>query len=1022
MADTLTEVPPNNSLDARLSVEQLRIMGENISKHGDALDNAKWLKRFPAAGCTALVAAGFVGANVGSLDTFLSAEGLVYSSPYYAVLTAGGIVAAKTAKRINRGRQQRRYDERLEHNYMLQDATGLELEVFRDVKTKILDVRWYAEEAIPAKGLSRALDDIADVAEGLGADSVTVHTELIEDYLDSSKEYPVQTREMWLGKHKSRLLKGRGPIKDVLPGSDELISLTKDDVRGIAERARQGNEREPLDSLMRILKHIEPDHPALQYYKPEAKRDPAVDRRLERSLRRSIERRLQDVDVLVTMDDEDFVRERQKLHLLGRPHVSHDGRPLVDWDTNLGALWHRSDDLLHRMKIDQTGLESLFKNWQNFPPHKIAELCELVSWLSLNGHAPEIPLESITTENGEQVTDTQYASQVGLQERLGLVLFASRKQIKQLDDDPGIKIGEIRTFTMSFRSSMAIGAVALLAAIGAGRIENYFYSRDNYDPAAYPAGKGLYDAIARPLIFDPNKRFEEVEQRVLESLGISSPPKDFTNVRPGLRDSQSFSGLPDRSAVGDVDVNSPNEVLWNIHRYGGMDAQGLWVDDVLDRVSNGNGHGVDNTLYWFNREDEPLPTVEDVKLGTPDNLDLTKPLMGVEGVIDFDNIYRLEHCTPQPKEYCAVLNLPVLEGTKIVGMRIEGAQNVFRRVTLASGQQLIYIEPTILRGERRVEYWLAPAEQAQVHAVRPTEIVALDISSAESFEEQEAKARAVITRAAAAEFQQLLGGTLPDDPVARIDAEAAAMAAFRYELAPFGDRPPADFIEYIQKVLRLRAGNCNVVNTVLGLSNPDQLNAVIGFDNSDGDDLPPGESILTSHEAHFETVDKQGELHDATPALAPGSPESSFFKEKYESPQTAQEKKREKGELALKYMLGVSAVLGIAGVYASRKKIAKGALVLRRASDQLYVASVRGQRLELSHDSLNHALWADDATEFRASRKAQPREQILDSLADYERSGLRQSFPGITGSRSYRRALRRAKRLMRATHQPAKES
>jgi hypothetical protein len=257
---------------------------------------------------------------------------------------------------------------------------------------------------------------------------------------------------------------------------------------------------------------------------------------------------------------------------------------------------------------------------------------------------------------------------------------------------------------------------------------------------------------------------------------------------------------------------------------------------------------------------------------------------------------------------------------------------------------------------------------------------------------------------------------LPSDPKQREQAEEDYLRNnFTYNLAPLNneDQKSLDHqSKYAETVLRIKQGNCNIVGSLLAISNPTELNYVVGFNNGAG--RPDGTGYLSINEAHAWTVDKDAKIHDATP----GGGKTADTSENFDDTSLADQKDddRKKQEMI---GLGLLGAVGLAA-FINRRRLKAAKVVTQRKVATRRLDKTGDKDIHIAATTLDYASFAPDSESLGDAlmAKAVTRDNGLQIIEDHSNSSYKTTKKSLrrvkTSSRAERKAKRLAKNLVKA--------
>lgn len=569
-----------------------------------------------------------------------------------------------------------------------------------------------------------------------------------------------------------------------------------------------------------------------------------------------------------------------------------------------------------------------------------------------------------------------------------------------------------------------------------GLFEDFDYASDPYSDVV----NGAY-------------RFDgEVKRLTSRVSGQPGGGEDFDRSGEVARDSQQAREnaqqieQQSRASVGNVDPSGGNKPLWKLTKQD-MSTAGYWTQATHTQLYEGEAGG----LYWSDTHDITQIATETIPTVTPEEVETEAQWIHVRSVMPLqkDGWYTYSDDPLMP--------IPVLDGTVPAAVSVSTGVWGSNETRTAPGGVVQRENGTFMAVLARdgldfmgqkfyLDYWLVPASSrpdTPFGAPRAREPINGG-SIADRGDFGLAKAHETIDK--------YVEG-LPSDGLERTEAlEEYISENFSYALQPFPEKAegdtPIDEIEsmsdYVDLVLGpdgTDEGNCNTVNTVLGIDNPEELSAVTGYRNSPDADAPY--DTLSIGDAHLWMVDGEGAKHDATPTSGISEEDAAFFDENF-TPEdfrplksTADEWKR---RMETAKTVGIIGASGIIAAYAIRKR-KRLAEVVRDSKQKAYDRRARSAHKQVDtivqnkedevHSALN-ILFGNTPS----YRQPEPitsqylRNTLrLNRVASHERKPLKASISKIKAARrsgdlqtANRRQIKLAKRLLRLDHRIGRSS
>ncbi len=1033
-------------------------LAETTRAKGDMLDSMKWLKRLPIDGVALRVGSVVAGLSYG---TFFLREGF----EGHIALTAATLTAAEGAKQISKVRQRHKFGKQVEATQEMQHETGLPIEIFRTKRNKLLDMRMYvSDDPVTTAQLAKELQLLEDAAEAGKVDRVTLPLSRVVDFVDQETLEGAQRQSRWL-----KTIKGSQQIADrktqaveSFLSDDEhgeadsyddqfLLTLSPTELHDLREQVQVASHNEPLDTIMRLLSRVQPNHPALKDYEllqthPNATRD-----HLKRTLTMAIERRLDDVfaerreyPAQTTILNADGTSEtadikiplKAKGYLSGTPMVGRDGQALVAWRSVNSSLLLHSTGLLDDKKITEAQLIELLKAADHLPKEQVAELCELGAWLSLEGLLKtDFEQDMVAQVGWHNNLEAESAGMPGLQERTAHLLYGRRSQRRAAD----ILLTPERRGTRAVRTlgivglvgglSMYTGSTLMQMLVDASDEANHNLQKSGIEFPTEPQIEARFGrdspwlAAWSDLVDKENEYWYEPIGKFSRQLGINpyQIPVDGLSVSTNANGNMSpIFGDQKESNVGNVPTGGENMPAWWITSLNGQTSEGYWAQSGFDYLNS-------DDLVWLDNSTELKDNVQVFNLRQPDELDMTKPMLKVTApnvtwnvTVDSEQLLK-----SPPKEneqgYYSLVSTPVLSGMRIVAAEVSDKHAVIKLLVDANGQQQLAI-----KSDERLEdlsFWLVKDKTAPlIHQTKP--FFAEDPIDPKELDKS---------------WKTYLGRPLPKDPEKTLETEEQAIAhRFRYALTPI-NRVGAmqNALRFVDTVFANERANCNVANTLLAISNPKLIMPVAGYLNSNTDEQKQNNQFyLSSRESHLWTVDSAGEIHDATPG---GGNTGDFFKEDFDNQKPHEDVMQKRLMQTLSYLKYGAGLLIAEELIRRRKRIAKGA---GRLYGKGLITAIDDEGLVAAQAAYNRAVYGDDEgkrvltdpsgliapmrDEYRRPQKAS-KHAVAEAKERLSEIALTSSLkrlpkPTKTMSKTLRRDVRRARRIVRAMRRTQQNS
>lgn len=1023
--ETKPIVDKNVTPNPAISESAVADAGNYVLKNGDALDQLRRFKRVRSLGPIASVGALYSGVYMGY---FYTTVGTIPGRVGVIAATAG---VAALAGPFVRNREQRKAQAVLDQQEKISAKVGTKVEIYQYKEDKLgkrekhLDLRWYGftdQEANPAQ-LKEQLTQVAIAGKELNAKRFVLPFDQVESFLPADEETgDLYTQSEWLQETKKR------DIVDEKHENDELLVVTAPELAKIIEGIETLENNQPLHAIMQLLHKVAPSHPSHDWYKHYAGNPQVIEKQLEKVFRTSFERNLEDVHSRRTLD-EDFVPGRKRIYSTGKVTLSGE-TPLIEWRGVNEWTHTNTTNFLEHKHITPDDFVDVLTKPHEYTPERVAEVCEVAAWLTIKevaiglgeGEGIDQTHQVVTTDESE--TDTLPLQQRVVEEEAGTKRGLRRNTVKH-----GINL---RKTSIGRRVGRSAAMLAASFGLGFGIGEHQEYEASRVIDRTEQLQASLAEERGVPSYeIDFLEVFEEAEKENLvyqtydtvfgnplnEIDGLTSNLVNNILVQAGLQyapqeiqefvtqNTQEQDCITCDAPVGNV-TNTPNRPVWYVESMNGMNSEGYWAERVLEVV---DFEGMQWTAQSNYRNDERDAIIADAQpLPVPEQLDMTQPMVRVQRAIEFGYSEATSNFTPYEFTHATdeiLVTVPLLEGTRIAGAILED-DIATRVVSFKDGTQGLII-PRV-SGPMTLEYWLTPDADAEVSAIGP--IRPNDEVRADQVEPV---------------WEDHLGYQLPDDPQERLEfQESYIRNEFSYRLAPIRDPQIVfDRTRYAEDVLRYKEANCNVANSLLAISNPENLNAVTGYRNTNSD--PSGRQYLSGSEQHLWTVDRDGSRYDATPGgLLPE--EAAHFEEDFGG-KGLENPARERQDAMFRILMGAGLVTAAGFAYWKRRRIRQGYEAFDAWTADMQLQSLSTKKLMEGYAAFNHIQFAGPDFALADSLQIKPafpgidvsRESTLAGFKKYidedtlqARMDTLREAQATTPNRKERRAIKRAKRIL----------
>lgn len=992
----------------------------DVQQNGDVFDRVKWFRRNEHLSDIALLGAGIAGFQIGKdVDPISLTSGMM--------VWTGSAIATSATRPFARKYHRRKIEPLLQsYAEVSTEYGGDSLEVYRErtLNGPKIHVVWEPQEPEPSKDRTLSvLERLAQETAHTKVATISVPRTSIKDHLEENADLVTITdRDVWLAKPRRPR-----EIRDIKNEDDPLCSFTPAQLNEFIDRIKPKEDRSPLEVYMDLLAQVRRQHPSLRFYNQTALQTAAGKRKLTHSLANHISAKLSDTDVRSVADEVSGVRHKEKIHKIGRlPVQQKNRRPYVQWNLTNGAPLGETEDLLRYFGLSPKDLERLPENIKKMRPSQAATACEIGAYLVLQDALDNPPTASIPRTravippHASPITEHSRGMQVRIAEHV-LV----RKPAPDAARKTGLRLRHMRSRTLA---SVALASVAFSGGIAASTaMGGYMYYKAENNPKL--------DMDNIPKSADPIKEYDQELHSMGPLMNASLAIDDKRYALKAFTQGQleklvSLQHLaPDeikqrqdklykertQDYVGNVQ-RGKNQPSWFISSYGGMPSEGLWSEASSNRLSTRGT--ISWTRYDLDQQfGESYELIEKVAreapyLPTPDAVDTAQPRLRVQRDLT-TNLFGTYLANAGGSEQTGdfvVFEVPVLAKTRIVAAQFNDGAKV-KTITLKNGQQVI-LAPRIFSDMGKLEYWLAPDDKKRISAVGPIE------------DEWREKSLVPVS----SPWKTILPGSLAQGGLAQVRAQQNYIQnTFQYRLQPIKGKLPTKLNTYVEGVLDSKVANCNTANTLLLVSNPQDLNGVNGYMNKNtSEQVKTNKMHLSTSEGHFWTVDKKGAVHDATPGNGLTAEDAAFFEENFADGYTNPAEQRKRMIIGAGGLLGILALTGIG--YKARRPIKRGvkAITAKRAHKKL--AALPEADIQLAHATANHLIYAEkplsaerlDAiknrltanTAFNLDKDASLDEQWAFTVKHSARKDLRKSRP-VYDSKEVKRAVRLARKTYR---------
>lgn len=1010
---------------------------KDIRKHGDTLDQMRRIKRLRSWGPVAATSAGLMATyNVYNVFPHPSLTDI----PAEIALVLGTATLGSAVRPVARSIERHRTAKKLAANESLSAVAGTQVEVYRERKLgrkKDISLRWYGTAESDQPHVIRGqLSRLAAVGEEAGVTKLVLPYPLVEHYIKEKEAVEIMPQDAWVAASKKR------KITDTSHGEDEVVVLSPQELHEVIENIAVVENSEPLHSVMQVLKRVAPRHRANGLYEHYVTNPQQVRERLKRMLKRQIESTAHDT-VIVNETVGPFTKkvthprtaQVRKDPLRREPEVFL--RDMVEW----GNVAHTK--LLRHKNITVPRLKYVLTHPELFPTAHVREYAEIGAWMILEGYDLGLGKgEGLVVQRSDKVGQKDVGSDNLLQQRivdqeLGEKIPGKRRRRKVKRKERDFNLSKASLGKRALRSAGVVGLGASLGlglGLGVDQSQADYYQRqieiidqkEKDDPLAdyetrakeaqaqtaqeKPIGK-LVDDVVNHTVFPFHAFTLDTATELGKMTGVIYTAKDLEKYVSQETQPKDCS-LCD-AQVGNVTAG-PNRPVWYLQPHNGMDTAGYWEKETYNTMDF-EGVAWKSSLHYINEAiDESFTRPR--TLPHPDTLDKTKPLIQVKRAINFNQGFNDKYETPytvrtlQDGTQRYVVYTPILRGTHLVAASVGDSKGLgVAEIVLPDGTSVMSFS-TVAQGLQQVEYWLAPGDTTPTKAVGPIRPES-DIT---------AEKATVI-------WEKKLGKIIPTDPQERLDFENDYISTnFDYRLSPL-PKPKNGYAytraEYFDIVFSLKQGNCNIVNTLLILSNPDLLNAVSGYLNKNNPNSQY--QYLSGNEAHLFAVDAGGRNYDATPGNVLPE-EAAYFEENFQQQMLSDPAAERQQNFFWLAGFGVVALLGSAGYY-KRRELTEKYYQADTLRHQLSLKLKSTDALERSFSAFNAELYgggrwdpesvvlSDDMSGYAAEK-----EELLEKFDAFAAPDLMAESAALAATasttpmyeRDQRRALRKAQHVI----------
>lgn len=953
-------------------------MGNNIRDNGDILDRIAWHKMGRAVIGTGLVSYTAIGAYVGSTTAIGSASEMSYSYPGTMVALVGASFLTNwIAPVFSRRAKAKEIAPIIQQSHELASYfEGEPVSILRD-KQNDLQVFWEGpsdpETFLSAQNVNSRLVNLKVVAEATGTSRIVLPANVVKDYGHGLADQAARTwtRDQMLKANKTRTL------IDKSRGQEPVITVSVDELDTMIENSAQAEIEEPLHTIMNLLRQRIPSHPLLQSYYASIKSSPTESQKFERQTRRLLERRLEDIEAqrVLASDHDEPIYEKQKQHFVGQPIIGKDGLPRIIWRNQTNFTDIKSGDLLEHLGVSWSELEQLPMTADSLSTSRLNQLCTLGVWLALNDKLGGMGVSEsgIVQEIADQPLEApQVELQASLEERAKEYFSIGKYKDRWTDGKDTIRepnqIKRIRRLGMKSAAiimTSIIGGTLVTGALRDRALEEQRQSAEGVSPND-PLFK-TYQGIETGAYWWADKTY----------TGFTALEKLLFNIEPDQtydqEQQEKIDKINGRGQTGTVDNGTSqignandgaNKPVWQITSNGGMDSEGYWAEEAFSHLSvdTGGSNGPD-AMHWSpsyfgmagltQEEYEALKTniYNQAELPLPIDTSSNQPYLTVSRQIYIDTDESLKTQAEDSYSYSDPMGddhfyvpVPVLDGTDVVAASANGKP--VRLVSLKDGLRALWVAGDPKHKDTDIVFQLGPSKD---HHVKASLVATSNGDIIDNSPLNQIWANHGVPEA------------LGSDAAARIDAETIHLQNFDYRLAPISDdnalKTPSD---YAQHVLDSRVGNCNTVNGLMVMSNPEYLNLATGYSNSNNQEqTDKGTYYLSTSEMHAWSVGADGDIIDATPQNGLTAEEAKHFEE---NGFNGLEKTSHDSSSTRNYVFGGAAALTAAYMYRKRRGMAKAASNLAANTHKRYagrrLAMARPGQLSLASEAADYALFA----------------------------------------------------------------
>ncbi len=834
------------------------------------------------------------GAVLGEGAYYIGAQTAVMNSLASGIWIGGAALVTGGAYKARRHIQRRAFERK--NGVSVQDTTGHAYELYRTPKddgTVQMHMDWHGatdsvEGCIPE--FTDSVYEITAMAEYSGISAIAVDKRLLQSGMPDAKlpeGNPIPERE-YLRQH------GINPFMLTIKGEPrDIYSFSPAALRGyIEEQLGIGD----FASLCHQLIDLNPHDPVGQLYtslRKQGANEEQVRSAVKEAARHGLERDMIDHDsriVLQTPQGKDYLRAESTATIKG-DKVNYMRIVPTSRGNNIAEA--SQEDINTALGITPHLREAFREAPETLTVHQRKTLLQKDIYDAARRETHQVARTN--TAIGGKVTNLPSAN-IGTQSALVESLYSWPLTGAAERDN----IDGTRTLFSLRRRALVSAALLLLGGVTMSGLHEYVHGK----PAEHSDVSDIGEQAAQETLLTRSFAFlgsgedritTAVSDALSRSLADKVPenwldkyvPKDQRlSNDPGMGPLSSRSD--GASAVGNLDPDSPNEISWRLTPKNGMSTTGYWGNSV-------------HNIYYYGSWTTDSSSSSVVTLPTK-VVDLSRP---------YTEVSRPIYDTRD------VVELPVLQGSEPIAASIDGEPLTVRKAT--DGTYAAEIPDSQERG--KLIYAVAPAK-----TIGPRAISHIDVIDSDKFTH---------TLPTATSWDVALPHRSANLQT-RVRQEITYIQDhFEYALEPYksGILKDNSLHTLTQTALLVtEKANCNVAASILAADNP-QLNVATGWLNTNISNKP---QVLSSHEAHAWTVDKKGEIYDATPS-ARIEKFASFFDESKLLEKQAKDQDSLQTSL---YLYGGLALAGAAYAIRKRRDIARIHAKLRGQAHILATAVV----------------------------------------------------------------------------------